>query len=71
MVYPTVKEYLVIYHYDGAELDTLKLSAKSTEQAIRLANATLKLQTEKEHASHEYYLDLLIDAETCEILERL
>ena len=65
------KEYLIVYHYDGEDVDTLVVTAKSTEHAIHIANATLKLQAEKEHASHEYYLDLLIDPKTCEILERL
>ena len=68
---PLKKNYLIIYHYDGEDVDTLKVNAKSAEHAIHIANATLKLQAEKEHASHEYYLDLLIDPKTCEILERL
>ena len=63
--------YLIIYHYDGEDVDTMKVTARSNEHAIHIANATLKLQAEKEHASHEYYLDLLIDPKTCEILERL
>ena len=66
------KEYLIVYHYDGEDVDTLVVTAKSNEHAIHIANATLKLQAEKEHESHEYYLDLLIDPSAgYKVLERL
>jgi len=68
---PLKKNYLIIYHYDGEDVDTLKVNAKSTEHAVYLADEQLALRAEREGAAHGYYLDLLIDPKTCEILERL
>ena len=66
-----IKDYLVIYHYDGADVDTIKVSAESAEHAVDLAHEQLALRAEREGAAHFYYLDLLIDPYGGEVLERL
>ena len=68
---PLKKNYLVIYHYDGEDVEAMKVVAKSSEHAIDLAREQLALFAEQEDVAHEYYLDLLIDPLTCDILERL
>ena len=66
------KEYLIVYHYDGEDVDTLVVTAKSTEHAIDLAHEQLALRAEREGSAHEYYLDLLIDPNAGgKVLERL
>ena len=66
------KEYLIVYHYDGEDVDTLVVTANSNEHAVYLADEQLALRAEKEGAAHGYYLDLLIDPSAgCKVLERL
>lgn len=64
------QQYIIVYHYDGEDLDVMDLKASSPEHAIDLAHEKLD-QLSEEGTIHEYYLDLLIDPETCQIIERL
>ena len=60
------RDYLVIYHDDGEGPYAMKVIATSNEHAIHIANAQLSL-----NGHEEYYLDLLIDPSTCDVLEFL
>ena len=63
-----LKQIIVIYHYDGEDVDVMDVQAYSVEHAIDLAHEEL---AERDGRNHEYYLDLLIDPETCQIIDRL
>lgn len=66
-----MKEYLIVYHYDGEDVDTMIVTANSNEHAVDLAHEQLALRAEREGSAHEYYLDLLIDPYGGKVLERL
>jgi NAD-dependent SIR2 family protein deacetylase len=65
------QQYIIVYHYDGEDVDVMDLMASSPEHAIDLAHEKLNQLKAKEPSKREYYLDLLIDPETCQIIERL
>ena len=65
------KEYLIVYHYDGEDVDTLVVTANSDEHAVYLADKQLALRAAWDGTAHGYYLDLLIDSRTCKVLARL
>lgn len=65
------QQYIIVYHYDGEDVDVMDVKASSAEHAIDLAHEKLNQLSESEGTLHEYYLDLLIDPETCQIIERL
>ena len=66
-----LKQIIVIYHYDGEDVDVMDVQAYSVEHAIDLAHEELAQISERDGGNHEYYLDLLIDPETCQIIDRL
>lgn len=65
------QQFIIVYHYDGEDVDVMDLMASSPEHAIDLAHEKINQLSESEGTIHEYYLDLLIDPETCQIIERL
>ena len=65
------QQYIIIYHYDGVHVDVMDFMASSPEHAIDLAHKKINQLSESEGTIHNYKVDLLIDPETCQIIERL
>ena len=66
-----LQQIIVIYHYDGEDVDVIDVQAYSVEHAIDLAHEEIARISERAGGNHEYYLDLLIDPVACQIIDRL